>query len=309
MHNFRIQTWPSFVALLALSGQMMASFAAEKEQVFSGPQAGEQITPFQVTELIGPRAGQKRTIASPEQSGAVALVFIHQVERSMVPLMTVIDAYGDRKKSELRTEFIFLTDDPLAGQQRFPLVAQSLKLKAPFGISVDGGEGPGNYGLNKTCLLTLVCAKDHRVSANFGLVQPGIADAPKVIAALAKLIGDTNPPSAQELAPQRYAGENMRPPQRPQAGAATNKVTQPQNDIPGAAPTDAHLLGLLRRFIQRSNSPGDVDKVLGDVKEYIKDNPDLRRQAVDGWTRVLYLKYGTEYAQKTGVAFVQGLKK
>ena len=39
------------------------------------------------------------------------------------------------------------------------------------------------------------------------------------------------------------------------------------------------------------------------------DIPDLTKQAVDGWIRVLYLKYGTEYAQKAGKDFVEKLKK
>ena len=57
-------------------------------------------------------------------------------------------------------------------------------------------EGPGNYGLNKDCLMTIVTAKDNTVVANFALVQPGIADAPKVLAALAKPAA-TEPPTAK----------------------------------------------------------------------------------------------------------------
>jgi hypothetical protein len=44
------------------------------------------------------------------------------------------------------------------------------------------------------------------------------------------------------------------------------------------------------------------------VRTYVKGNPDLTRQAVGGWTRVLYLKYGNEYAQTAGQTLVEELK-
>ncbi len=72
----------------------------------------------------------------------------------------------------------------------------SLKLQSRVGLSLDGAEGPGNYGLNKQCLMTIVVAKDNVVTANFALTQPGIADAPKVLEALAKVSGDATPPTS-----------------------------------------------------------------------------------------------------------------
>jgi len=45
------------------------------------------------------------------------------------------------------------------------------------------------------------------------------------------------------------------------------------------------------------------------LEAYVKDDPALRKQAIDGWTRVLYLKYGTDYSHKAGQALVERLKK
>ena len=153
--------------------------------------------------------------------------------------------------------------------------------------------------------MTVIVARDNKVAANFALVQPGVADAPKIIAALAKLIGDTNPPAAELLRERRGLGglrmapkdARREPPDR--AGA----------DLPGAAPTDEKLIGLLRRFIQKSNDDATVDKVLAEVAAYVHGNENLIRQAMDGWTRVLHLKYGTEYAQKAGQTWLEQLKK
>ena len=156
--------------------------------------------------------------------------------------------------------------------------------------------------------MTVIVAKANKVAANFALVQPGIADAPKIIAAIAKMIGDTNAPSAEVLRERRSRGSaRMEPGQQQERGRGmTNRSA---NNLPGAAPTDEKLIGLLRRFIQRSNDDAAVDKVLVEVEQYVSGNESLTRQAIDGWTRVLHLKYGTEYAQKAGQTWLEKLKK
>lgn len=292
-----------------LVGTLASVSAAPADKVFSGPQPGEKTTPFKSLELRGSAAGQERDLITEHKGAPTVLVFVHGLERSMAPLMTVVDEYGKERAAKLKTEFIFLSADRLASQQRLPLVAQSLKLAAPISLSVDGAEGPGNYGLNKECLLTIVVAKDNRVTANFALVQPGIADAPKVLAALAKVIGDENPPTAEALREKRGMGNA----EMAKRGEAMKKKpadpNAPKVELPGAAPTDEKLIALLRRFIQKSNDDATVDKVLAEVQDYIKGNDDLTRQTINGWVRVLHIKYGTEYAQKAGQAMVDKLKK
>jgi len=66
---------------------------------------------------------------------------------------------------------------------------------------------------------------------------------------------------------------------------------------------------MLRSFIQPDNDDAKVDRIAREVEDYVKDNPELTRQAVGGWTRVLYLKYGTEYARNAGQKLVERLKK
>ena len=66
---------------------------------------------------------------------------------------------------------------------------------------------------------------------------------------------------------------------------------------------------MLRAFINRENDEAKVNRLVDEVRRYVKGNADLTRQAIDGWTRVLHLKYGTEYAQKAGQALVDELKK
>ena len=46
---------------------------------------------------------------------------------------------------------VFLFGDRVAGEERLKAAAGSLKLRPRVGLSLDGAEGPGNYGLNKEC--------------------------------------------------------------------------------------------------------------------------------------------------------------
>ena len=164
----------------ALSAFLLAAVHAA-DPVFSGQQPGEKITPFKVVEAFGPNSGKERDLIAENASGATVLVFMHGLERSMVPLLNVVDEYGTQRKDSLKTEVIFLNADRLEGEQKARTVSSALKLNARVGLSLDGAEGPGNYGLNKECLMTVLVARENVVTANFALVQPGMADAPKIL--------------------------------------------------------------------------------------------------------------------------------
>lgn len=211
------------VLLAALCAAVLA-FAAKslpaEDRVFSGPQVGEKVTPFKVVGVRGTTAGKEQELQGAGGTGPAVLVFVHGIERSIVPLITVVDEYGHQKRDALKTTFVFLSADRVAAEKRLPLVGQSLRMRSPMTLSLDGAEGPGNYGLNKDCLVTIVVAKENKVTANFALVQPGIADAPAVVKAMADACGDPKPPTAEALRERRAGGEAMRPTSRPARGGA-----------------------------------------------------------------------------------------
>ena len=185
----------SLLCVFCLVPGLVAAQSPAKK-IFSGPQIGEETTPFKGFDV-----DKKEEIDYIKKfAGApTTLVFVHGIERSMVPLMSVVDMYCHQKRDAVRALFVFLSDDRVESERRVPVIRGAVGLRIPAVVSVDGLEGPGNYGLNKECLLTIVVAKENRVTANFALVQPGIADGAGVIGAIAKVIGDENPPSAEEL--------------------------------------------------------------------------------------------------------------
>lgn len=297
--------------MLAAAWLAQSSGTHAADPVFSGPQPAEKITSFKVLDLASDKEGAERDPVTDNAGAPTALVFLHGIERSLVPLLRVIDEYGADRKDRIKTEIVFLAPDRLAGEQRSKAASKSLRLQSRIGLSLDGAEGPGNYGLNKDCLMTIVTAISNQVTANFALVQPGIADAPKVLEALARTAGDTHPPTVADLSGRQAArtgarpgGETMR-----RDNAATSD--KPKEPFPGAVPTDDQLQFLLRRFIRATNDVATTDQLLADVKAHIQGKPELQKQAIDGWVRVLHFgdRYGNEYSRKVGREFLESLQK
>ena len=61
------------------------------------------------------------------------------------------------------------------------------------GISPDGREGPGSYGLNRNVAQTVLIAKDGKVLHNFAFTQPMLYSDPHFLGAVADAIGADAP--------------------------------------------------------------------------------------------------------------------
>jgi hypothetical protein len=180
-----------FLTLICISPMPRAS---GDEPVFSGPQRGEKLTPFKVFIASGTRKGQEADLIGEFAGAPTVLVFVHEITRPAAALMRPLDAFQQKRAEDgLKLGFVFLAKDRTEMEQRLPLVANSLRMATPLTLSVDGAEGPGQYGLNRNVQITALVAKDNRVTASFALVQPNETDAPKILAEVVKLIGGTVP--------------------------------------------------------------------------------------------------------------------
>src|SRR5205823_2231531 len=127
-----------------------------------------------------------------------------------------------------------------------------------IGISTDGKEGPGSYGLNRTMTLTILVGKEGKVTANFALVQPSLqADLPKILDEVVKVAGG-KAPKVEELV------------------AAMN----PKTDTPRKAEPDPKIRELLGPVIRLKAEPEDVEKAAKAVEEYAsaKGNEAFRKE-------------------------------
>lgn len=186
-----------------------SALAQEEAQEFSGPQVGEQVTPLTVRGVLGPQAGKELDLVKEADGKPLVIVFVSELTRPSVGLSRLVLNYAASKREDgLHAGLVLLTADATATEEWVKRASGALPARVPVGISTDGAEGPGAYGLNRKVAMTVIVAKDNKVTANFALVQPSVAaDAPKIAAAIAEAIGAA-PPTLEEL--ERLSGPMRR---------------------------------------------------------------------------------------------------
>jgi hypothetical protein len=248
--------------------------SAEDDPVFSGPQPGEKLVSFKIKNVLTEPAKEVDLIAAADGK-PVLIVFFHKRTRPAFGLTNTLMRYAlTRTKAGLTSGVAFLTEDATETENWVKRVRGNFPKGATVGVSQDGIEGPGAYGLNREVELTILIGKNGKTTANFALVQPSLeADGPKIAKALAEVLGDQKP---VDLA--NFGGRQMRKtdakPKRPAAN-------------PRGEPLPPELVAKLRAFINKDNSPEDVDKAATIVEEAIEKDEKSRRQVGDVASRVI----------------------
>lgn len=249
-------------ALLAISfaiaSPAFAQEKAKKDPVFSGPQVGEKLPGFKVKGVSGDSAGKELDFVKTADGKPIVLVFVHDVNRISMSFTRTLTTYSaSRAKDGLHTGVVWLADDVTEAENTIKRVGHALAKDAPLGISPDGKEGPGSYGLNRTMMLTVLVGKENKVTANFALVQPSLqADLPKIFDEIVKVAGG-KAPKVDELV------------------AAMN----PKAD-PAKKEQDPKIRELLGPVIRRNAESEDVDKAAKAVEEHAtaKGNEAFRQE-------------------------------
>ena len=188
----------------------------EETPVFSGPQKGEKLPGF--TLKVAGEEEKEVDLVKEAAGKPTLLIFVHSVTRPSVGLTRVLGDYAaKRKKDGLHAGAIFLTADATETQAWIKRASGALPKDVPLGIADGGQEGPGAYGLNRNVAMTILVAKDGKVTANFALVQPSLqADGPKILKEIVDVLGGGKVPSIEELmAPGATRGERAKAPERP----------------------------------------------------------------------------------------------
>ncbi|MBW3597718.1 MAG: hypothetical protein KY475_10630 [Planctomycetes bacterium] len=254
---------------------------AAEEPVFSGPQVGEALPEFAFHGVYGEEAGRPIDIVARAGEKPVALIFVHERTRPGIGLTRAVMTYAARKTSDdLHAAVVFLTDDPTATEQwmRIPSVRDNaLPQQVALGIFKDGGEGPGAYGLNRNVELTMLIAKEGKVTANFALVQPSVqADGPKILQAIADATGG-EVPSLESLGVRE-----MRAP--------------PKNRPAGDAAVEAKLRELVRPLL-RAATAEDANKAAQRIDAYAAEHPEFARELRVRAKRIAASPKFAEYGQ------------
>ncbi len=256
--------WPTLtLACVLLHSSLMAqdsSPPSNSQPIFSGPQPGEKLASFEVRGVLGDSAGQTLNFVKSAAGKPLVLIFVHEVSRPTISFTRILSAYTvTRAPDGLHTGVIWLDDDATTAESTVKRVQHALTAKAPLGVSLDGREGPGSYGLNRHVALTILIGKDDKVIANFALVQPSLqADLPKVLDAIVKVVGGTAPKldDLPEMKESMSRGAT--------ASTSTNELLRPY----------------LRPIIQRDASAEQVESAITKLEKFVADNKEAREELI-----------------------------
>lgn len=262
---------------------VLAGLTRADDPLFSGPQPGEKLTPFKVRGVFDSLAGKEIDFIDMAKEKPIVLVFVHDVNRQSISMTRVLTSYAkSRAKDGLTTGVVWLSDDASAAENELKRIKHALTESVPVGISLDGREGPGKYGLNRKVMLTILVGNKNKVTANFALVQPSLqADLPKILDAIVKEVGG-KAPKLEEI-------EGM-----PKAMAKTRE--------PKAKEQDPNLRGLIVPVIKKDATPEEVDQAAKTLEEYLAKNEATRAEVGAIANRIIdagkLTDYGTPRAQE-----------
>lgn len=179
------------------------------KEIFSGPQPGEGITPFKVMQVTGKQAGKEVEIVDTRKGGPTLILFLHKITEPAIGMMIPLEWYA-KKLAGLASHYVILTSDRAKTERQAKRWWGVHFSGSTLSISSDGAEGPGLYGLNRTVTMTVILARDNKVVANFAVEDPNTRDAPKMLAAIAKLMGKPAPSYEKIRQELRVARERRR---------------------------------------------------------------------------------------------------
>lgn len=279
--------WPRTIVRTALVAVLISTYgsgslaAQEKEPVFSGPQAGEPLVSFKVAELLDARDGEELDPIEDSNGKPLVLIFVHEVTRPSVGLTRAITQYVEKWKSnDLQGAVIFLTDDPTETRNWAQRARKAIPQQFPVGVSTDGIEGPGAYGLNRNVMMTVLVGKANRVTANFALVQPSIqADGYRIVKAIAETLEVEVPTQEAFLEEQ------------PQMRRAQD----------GNARLNEQYRELMRPLIQKDADEATIDAAAERIENAAANNEALKRRVANAARRIIEAgklqMYGNEFGQ------------
>lgn len=261
------------------------SALAQTDELISGPQPGEGLPPLVVREFQRDGSGQEKDLTALNGDKSFVIVFFHERTRPAFGLSNAILRFAETRK-DLAASLVFLTADSTETENWLKQVRGMMPGKIMVGVSPDGLEGPGAWGLNRNVALTVVTGQKGKVAQSFALRQPAIdSDGPKILQAIADVSGGGEIPKIADLA----GGQNMRRGQDAKGGSASEEVL-------------TKLRSLLRPVIQKDASEADVRTAAEAVEKEAAANEEFRKELTASCRRIVNSgkleNYGSAVAQE-----------
>lgn len=260
----------------------------KKEKLFSGPQAGEKLSNFEMKGVTGSIKGKIVNPIAIADGKPVCLFFVSKITRPGFQLVRTISRFNETQaKSGLTTTVVFLADDPMKIETQVKGVQRYLPKGVSMGVATTGKDGPGAYGLNRNVKLTVLIGSKSKVAANFAINQPQLqVDGQPIVNAIAKSVGLKEPPKISQLT------------RNDQLMMAANR----QRGKQPARTQDEKLTGMLRQLINKSADEDQVKAAKAKIEAYIEKNEAAKKELTRITKTVVnsgkLSNYGTSAAQE-----------
>jgi len=253
--NQMIRSASAFCAIYASFGCL--GLLNGQESVFSGPQPNEPIIPFQVRSLSGPDAGKQVDYVAKAAGKPLLLIFVHDLNRQSISLVRNLTAYSAKRTGDgLEIGVVLLQDDANEAEKNFQRMKHAFNAETATGVSLEGREGPGSYGLNRLVTLTILICREDKVVANYTLVQPSLqVDLPKIVKSITELIGGAVPPLEELI--------------------GKDAMRAMQTDRKDKAPD---MSGVMRSLIQKTATEEKVIQVAAQIENQMEAEEAVRKE-------------------------------
>ena len=165
---------------------------SEESPLFSGPQPGDHLPPLKATGIRGKFADKEFDVIA-EADGKPLVLFVQDDNgvgvRGLIGTSRALLDIANKSEKEIRTSVVFLDNDPGTLSKWIKEFEAHVPKEVLLGISPDGGEGPGSYGLNRNAAMMILVAKGGKVIHNFAFQQPMLYLDPHVLGAMADVMG------------------------------------------------------------------------------------------------------------------------
>ena len=108
--------------------------------------------------------------------------------RGLIGLLRFAGTINEKSESKLNAIVVYLGDDKNILNENARRYGQYVSGKPTIGISMDGRDGPGSYGLNRNISMTIIVANDGKVLYNFPFPQGMLTPDPHVLGAISEVL-------------------------------------------------------------------------------------------------------------------------
>ncbi len=164
----------------------------QENEIFSGPQQGEKLPHLKVKVLKGEDKNIILDLITMSKKQPLILFLQDETPsglRGLVGICRLLTQISEKSNQKMHKIVVFLGDSPDTLTNQASKIRPHIPLDVLIGISPDGREGQGNYGLNRNVAQTVIIAKDGEVLHNLAFTQPALYPDPYVLGAVAEAIG------------------------------------------------------------------------------------------------------------------------